>query len=72
MKYFEDKNFTLYLGDSSEILNIFDDKSIDMVFVDPPYFLFNEGITCQNGKMVSIYKAKWDETMFTFEEKLDY
>jgi site-specific DNA-methyltransferase (adenine-specific) len=34
----------------------------DAVFADPPYFLSNGGITCQNGKMVSVDKGKWDQS----------
>ena len=28
---------------------------------DPPYFLSNDGITCQGGKMVSVNKGSWDK-----------
>jgi len=31
-----------------------------MIFADPPYFLSNGTFTCQNGKMVSVKKGKWD------------
>lgn len=34
----------------------------DMIFADPPYFLSNGGITCQNGKMVSVNKGAWDKS----------
>ena len=34
----------------------------DMIFADPPYFLSNGGITCQNGKMVSVDKGAWDKS----------
>ena len=34
----------------------------DMIFVDPPYFLSNDGFSCQNGKMVSVNKGKWDKS----------
>jgi len=33
---------------------------VDMIFADPPYFLSNGGITCQNGKQVSVNKGRWD------------
>jgi site-specific DNA-methyltransferase (adenine-specific) len=33
-----------------------------MIFVDPPYFLSNGGITCHAGKMVSVNKGKWDKS----------
>jgi len=31
-----------------------------MVFADPPYFLSNNGVTCQSGRMVSVNKGRWD------------
>lgn len=33
-----------------------------MVFADPPYMLSNGGISCQNGKMVSVNKGAWDKS----------
>ena len=33
-----------------------------MIFADPPYMLSNGGITCHAGKVVSVNKAKWDES----------
>lgn len=33
-----------------------------MVFADPPYFLSNDGLTIQNGKIVSVNKGKWDKS----------
>ncbi len=36
------------------------DNSIDMIFVDPPYFLSSGSFTCQNGKRVSVKKGNWD------------
>ncbi|MDI3546579.1 MAG: hypothetical protein PWR10_231 [Halanaerobiales bacterium] len=32
-----------------------------MIFADPPYFLSNDGITCQSGRMVSVNKGEWDK-----------
>ena len=34
----------------------------DLIFADPPYFLSNGGITCQNGKMVKVNKGDWDKS----------
>ena len=53
---------TLYLGDSLEILDSIEENSIDMIFADPPYMLSNNGFSCQNGKMVSVNKGKWDQS----------
>lgn len=39
------------------------DESIDMIFVDPPYKLSNDGITCSSGKMVSVNKGEWDKSL---------
>ena len=32
----------------------------NMVFADPPYFLSNNGLSIQNGKIVSVNKGEWD------------
>ncbi len=50
--YFEDKNFKLIKEDTFKALKNFQEKSFDMIFADPPYFLSNNGITCSSGKMV--------------------
>lgn len=60
--YYEDENSKLYWGDTVKTLKNFDEKSINMIFADPPYFLSNDGITCSNGKMVSVNKGKWDKS----------
>jgi len=36
--------------------------SVDMIFADPPYFLSNNGISCRNGRMVSVNKGDWDRS----------
>jgi len=69
--YFEAKNFILYAGDVFEVMQQFDPESIDMIFADPPYFLSNDGITCQSGKMVSVNKGKWDKSL-GFEEDIEF
>ena len=61
-KYYESENISLYLGDCIEILKNIKKDSIDMIFVDPPYGLSNDGITCKNGKMVSVNKGNWDKS----------
>ena len=55
----EDKNFYLVQGDTMKVLPQFEHK-FDMVFADPPYFLSNNGLSIQNGKIVSVNKGKWD------------
>jgi len=44
-----------------EILPQFDHK-FDMVFADPPYFLSNNGLSIQNGQIVSVNKGNWDKS----------
>jgi len=51
---------SLYHADCLEILPYIPDKSVDLIFADPPYFLSSGGITCHAGKMVSVNKGKWD------------
>ena len=59
--YFEIEEAQLVLGDSFKILTKLKTESADMIFADPPYFLSNDGITCQGGKMVSVNKGSWDK-----------
>jgi len=40
----------------------FPEGKFDMIFVDPPYFLSNGGITCHAGKMVKVDKGQWDKS----------
>lgn len=56
-----DKNFYLLKGDTMDLLPQFEHK-FDMVFADPPYFLSNNGLSIQNGKIVSVNKGKWDKS----------
>ena len=71
---FKTADFALYNNDCLEIMTRFPDNYIDMIFADPPYMLSNNGFTCQNGRMVSVNKGKWDksngfEEDFIFHEK---
>ena len=52
-------DFNLLCGDTFELLPQFNFK-FDMIFADPPYFLSNDGISCQAGKIVSVNKGEWD------------
>ena len=44
------------------ILDKHPDGCFDMIFADPPYFLSNDGFSCQNGQMVSVNKGEWDKS----------
>lgn len=55
-----DHAFNLLHGDTFELLPQFNFK-FDMIFADPPYFLSNDGISCQSGKVVSVNKGEWDK-----------
>ena len=59
--YYETNDAGIVLGDSFQILRKIKPESVDMIFADPPYFLSNDGITCQGGKMVSVNKGSWDK-----------
>ena len=60
--YFEDHQHSIVLfnEDCFNILPNLPENSVDMIFVDPPYFLSNGGFTCHAGKKVSVNKGKWD------------
>lgn len=59
--YIADKYSCLIHADTFRTLSKLKGSSVDMIFADPPYFLSNNGITCQAGKMVSVNKAEWDK-----------
>lgn len=59
--YYQEETSCLVLGDSFRVLNKMKAESVDLIFADPPYFLSNGGITCQNGKMVPVNKGGWDQ-----------
>ena len=69
--FFKDNDFTLLKGDSFRILKKLEPKSVDMIFADPPYFLSSGGISCQNGKQVSVNKGEWDYSK-TIEDRIKY
>lgn len=69
--YYENENFTLINGDCFEEMKKIPKKSIDMIFADPPYFLSSGGISCRNGKQVSVNKGEWDYSK-TIDDKIAY
>lgn len=65
--YRDDANgLWLYHGNSLGLLDRLAEKHpdgcFDAIFVDPPYFLSNGGITCQGGRMVKVDKGDWDKS----------
>lgn len=69
--YFKTSDFELWLGDSFKLLKTIDEKSIDMIFANPPYFLSDGGISCNSGKQVSVNKGEWDKPL-TIEDRIKY
>lgn len=51
----------LFKGDSIGIMRSLPEKSVNLIFADPPYNLSGENfVTCKNGKKVKCYKGVWD------------
>lgn len=61
----------LLYGNSFRLLKEIKEKSIDMIFADPPYFLSSGGMSCHSGKQVCVDKGVWDMPL-TIEEKIEY
>ena len=56
----QDNDFTLYQGDSFEVLHNIK-SSFDMIFADPPYFLSTgNGRVNVNGQYIKFDKGQWD------------
>ena len=52
----------LFLGDAFEILPTLKDKSVDLIFVDPPYFMQTDGELIRvEGKKFDGINEKWDK-----------
>lgn len=68
--YYDTDTEMLFLGDTFSVLEKLVPSSIDLIFADPPYFLSNDGITCQAGRMVSVNKGKWDKASSISEKHL--
>ena len=69
--YFSNDKFTLYLDDAFNALNKIKEKSVDLIFADPPYFLSTGGISCHSGKQVKVDKGEWDKSL-SIDEKLNF
>jgi len=69
--FYSSENTVIFNQDCLEVLSYINENSVDMIFADPPYMLSNNGITCQNGKMVTVNKGKWDESK-GFEEDTQF
>lgn len=70
-KFYNKDDFTLIKGDCVKVMPKLEQKSIDMIFADPPYFLSSGGISCSGGKQVSVNKGEWDKSL-EINEKLKY
>ena len=55
------KNIELKLGNCINVLKKIEEKSIDMIFADPPYNLSGKKhLTVKSGKPVQNFKGDWD------------
>ena len=66
--FYKTEDFTLFNGDASKILKSFNEKSIDLIYADPPYFLSDGGISCHSGKQVIVNKGARDKTISVTEK----
>jgi site-specific DNA-methyltransferase (adenine-specific) len=69
--FYNTEKLVVYNDDCLSVLKALPENSIDMIFADPPYFLSNNGFTCQGGKMVSVNKGKWDKSK-GFENDVEF
>lgn len=61
-KNLEIHNYYLINDDCMSSMKKMKKNFVDLIFADPPYLLSNNGITCKNGKMVSVNKGEWDKS----------
>lgn len=54
-------NIQLFNDDCIKVLSTLPEKSIDLIFADPPYNLSGESfLTTKNGKVAKLHKGDWD------------
>ena len=69
--YYNIPDFTLYQGDSLELLKSINEP-VDMIFADPPYFLSTgNGKVNINGQYIKFDKGNWDRVR-TRDEKDEF
>lgn len=51
----------IYNEDCIKVMKTLDDKCVDSIITDPPYFLSNGGKSIHSGKIVSVNKGEWDK-----------
>ncbi|MCI1245427.1 MAG: site-specific DNA-methyltransferase [Bacilli bacterium] len=66
--FYKTGDIKLILDDSFDAIKKIKNKSIDMIFADPPYFLSNNGVSCHSGKQVNVNKGDWDKGMSPIEK----
>jgi len=55
------ENIKLYNDNCLNVLKILPEKSVDLIFADPPYNLSSESyLTTQSGKVAKLHKGDWD------------
>ena len=65
------KGYKLILGNCIAELQKIKEKSINMIFADPPYFLSNNGFSVHSGRRVSVNKGDWDKSN-GFKKNLEF
>jgi site-specific DNA-methyltransferase (adenine-specific) len=60
--FFSSNGCTLYHADCLDLLPRLPERSVDMIFADPPYNLSNGGFTCRSGRRAPVNKGAWDES----------
>jgi len=60
--FFSGNDYTLYHADCRDLLARLQERSVDMIFADPPYNLSNGGFTCKSGRRAPVHKGRWDES----------
>jgi len=60
-KRVQNTRYSMIAGNALDILQATKERSVDVIFADPPYFLSGNGTTCKGGKRVSVKKGEWDE-----------
>jgi site-specific DNA-methyltransferase (adenine-specific) len=59
---------SVHVGNSLEVMASLPERSVHMVFADPPYNLSNDGTSVHSGRRVLVNKGAWDRSRGVVED----
>ncbi|MDQ4129149.1 MAG: site-specific DNA-methyltransferase [Actinomycetota bacterium] len=72
LEAFGEPGAVVYLADCVELMRLVPAGSVDAIFADPPYRLSTGGVTVKSGRLSSVDKGTWDQSLGSFEKDHEF